>query len=114
MMSRPNRKPASRATTGIAPTAHYPQANELSLFDLPALIRRSIDTLKLFGIGRVTLKCILIVDGKLQLHIHYFHALDKVRAERVATGSDGLGHYEVFQLENTDIDIVWTKVWRNV
>jgi hypothetical protein len=54
------------------------------------------------------------VDGKLQLHIHYFHALDALCAEQIATGVDGTGHYEVFELATTDIAIVWTKMRREL
>lgn len=93
---------------------HYPHAGELCLFDLPALIRRCIDALKAKGIGRVTLKCLLMVDGKLHLHIHYFRALDALCAEQIATGVDGTGHYEVFELATTDIAIVWTKMRRGL
>jgi hypothetical protein len=55
-----------------------------------------------------------MVDGKLQLHIHYFHALDALCAEQIATGVDGTGHYEVFELPETGITIVWTKMRRGL
>lgn len=104
---------------GLNAKAHYPQAGELSLFDLPVLIRRCIDTLKVRGIGRTQLKCILIVEGKLQLHIHYFNALDALGAEQFERGVDlRYGLYLRYRLPVcSEVDIVWVKltgIWSHV
>lgn len=108
------RRKAPRPSLALDSRGHYPQASELCLFDFPALIRGCINVLRANGIGRVYLKCLLINQGKWQLHIQYFHTLDHLNAEQFSTGYDDTGHYACYRLfVNADIDVVWTKGGRS-
>lgn len=91
---------------------HYPKEGvDLSLFDLPGLLRASMDKLRSHGIGRVHPYHLVITDQhKLLVHIHYFEALDKTGAEGYERGVDKQGAYINYRLTvNQDCDLVWVK-----
>lgn len=103
------RKAPRLVNQGLNSDTHYPNAGEISLFDMPALMRQCIDALKAKGMGRVELHHLVVVNGKLQLHIKYFRALDRI-GERIGIGYDvQTGHYACFALPvNAVIEVVWT------
>jgi hypothetical protein len=86
-------------------------SNKPSLFELPDLVRKCIDVLKDNGIGRVYPEKVTVLNGKLQVHIAYFRALDTVRAEEFNRGVDlKIGLYIQYRLPVCDqCEIVWTK-----
>ncbi len=97
-------------TKGLDST-HYPHHGELSLFDLPKLLRDCMDTLHDQGIGRAQFIYLMIGnDGRLQLHISYFAALLRLPAEVFKQGVDVNGRYCCYRLfVNHAIDVVWIK-----
>ena len=92
---------------------HYPKKSEISLFDLPKLMYLAMDTLKKqYRIGRVFPQKIIINDGKVQLHIQYFSALDNIKsAELFNRGLDlNTGLYQQYRLViSNECEVVWTK-----
>lgn len=92
---------------------NYPRKTEISLFDLPKLMYLAMDTLKKqYRIGRVLPQKIIINDGKVQLHIQYFNALDSIKSAELFNRGLGLntGLYQQYRLAvSSECEIVWTK-----
>lgn len=98
-------------TTHNPAKRHYlKEGVELSLFDLPGLLRASMDKLRIHGIGRVHPYNLVIKEQKLLVFIHYFEALDKTGAVQYERGVDKHGAYLCYRLKVCDdCSLVWIK-----
>jgi hypothetical protein len=91
---------------------HYPKKAEISLFNLPTLLYRCLHTLKQNNIGYGQPEKVMIENQKVQVHIHYFPALDTLNAEQYERGVDLRdGLYVRYRLPVcAECDIVWVKL----
>ena len=91
------------------------RASSLTLFDVPKLARDCIDRLRRLGIGRVQFKSFTVINGRMQVHLVYFHALDSLNAEIDSRGCDALYgvffHYRL--VVNESCELVWVKWQRD-
>jgi hypothetical protein len=88
----------------------------LSLFDVPAVAKACMTTLRMRGIGLVQVQMLVALPGKpAEITVRYFAALDRIGdAEPVGSGMSSMGRYTDYALPVGDMAVIrWRKLEAN-